>query len=220
MEELQCKFCGKSCKNPNSLRNHERLCPKNPDRHYVSHTIGHTAWNKGLSKKSDERLAKSAKTLSDGYKTGRLVSTKAGIPHSDEQKRKISEGRKRYLAEHPDKVPYILNHHSKGDSYPEKYFMTCFDNYLIKYEKDYRALSYFLDFAWLDSKCYIEVDGEQHYLDKDIIEHDIIRSKNLEDDGWKCLERIRWKSFKKLGLEDQKKFVQSLIKKIRDFTKF
>ena len=78
MEELQCKFCGKSCKNPNSLRNHERLCPKNPDRHYVSHTIGHTAWNKGLSKKSDERLAKSAKTLSDGYKTGRLVSTKAG----------------------------------------------------------------------------------------------------------------------------------------------
>lgn len=29
--EYICKFCSKSCKNANSLRNHERLCIKNPD---------------------------------------------------------------------------------------------------------------------------------------------------------------------------------------------
>ena len=27
-----CKFCGKECKNSNSLRNHERLCKSNPNR--------------------------------------------------------------------------------------------------------------------------------------------------------------------------------------------
>lgn len=27
-----CKFCGKECKNANSLRNHERLCHSNPNR--------------------------------------------------------------------------------------------------------------------------------------------------------------------------------------------
>ena len=27
-----CKYCGKICKNDNSLRNHERLCKLNPDR--------------------------------------------------------------------------------------------------------------------------------------------------------------------------------------------
>lgn len=27
-----CKFCGKECKNENSLRNHERLCHSNPER--------------------------------------------------------------------------------------------------------------------------------------------------------------------------------------------
>lgn len=27
-----CKFCGKECKNENSLRNHERLCKSNPNR--------------------------------------------------------------------------------------------------------------------------------------------------------------------------------------------
>jgi hypothetical protein len=26
-----CKFCGKTCKNANSLRNHERLCKLNPN---------------------------------------------------------------------------------------------------------------------------------------------------------------------------------------------
>lgn len=29
---LLCKFCQKECKNPNSLRNHERLCKNNPAR--------------------------------------------------------------------------------------------------------------------------------------------------------------------------------------------
>lgn len=27
-----CKYCGKECKNDNSLRNHERLCKQNPRR--------------------------------------------------------------------------------------------------------------------------------------------------------------------------------------------
>lgn len=29
---MHCKFCNKECKNPNSLRNHERLCKLNPER--------------------------------------------------------------------------------------------------------------------------------------------------------------------------------------------
>lgn len=29
---LICKYCGKECKNDNSLRNHERLCHSNPNR--------------------------------------------------------------------------------------------------------------------------------------------------------------------------------------------
>ena len=51
-----CTYCGKSCKNDNSHRNHERLCPYNPNRHYVSHTIGATPWNKGLTKDTDYRV--------------------------------------------------------------------------------------------------------------------------------------------------------------------
>lgn len=86
-----CKFCGKSCKNENSHRNHERLCPKNPDRKYVSHTIGHKAWNKGLTKDTDERIRKSAETFSKRYKGTELGKLRLGHPCSEEHKAKMRD---------------------------------------------------------------------------------------------------------------------------------
>lgn len=32
---MNCKYCNRTCKNPNSHRNHERLCKNNPNRDYV-----------------------------------------------------------------------------------------------------------------------------------------------------------------------------------------
>lgn len=62
-----CKFCNKECVNANSHRNHERLCPMNPDRNYISHTLGIKPWNKGLTKETNERVAKFGKTHSEKY---------------------------------------------------------------------------------------------------------------------------------------------------------
>ena len=46
---------------------------------------------------------------------------------SEEQKQKISKSRKKYLEEHPDQVPYLLNHSSEISA-PEQYFITLFEN--------------------------------------------------------------------------------------------
>ena len=86
-----CKFCGKSCKNENSQRNHERLCPKNPDRKYVSHTIGHKAWNKGLTKATDERVRGYSETFSKRYKGTELGKLRLGHPCSEEHKAKMRD---------------------------------------------------------------------------------------------------------------------------------
>lgn len=90
-ENCICKFCGSLCKNPNSLRNHERLCPKNPDRKYVSHTIGHTAWNKGKTKDSDERIRGYAETFSKRYGGTEEGKKILSHPHSEEFKKKMRE---------------------------------------------------------------------------------------------------------------------------------
>ena len=38
--ELLCQFCGKSCKNNNSQRNHERLCKSNPNKQEPTKVFG------------------------------------------------------------------------------------------------------------------------------------------------------------------------------------
>ena len=86
METYICKYCGKLCKNLNSLRNHERLCKSNPNRQIIkSNLIEYNkkrsngeiiSWNKGLSKSTDERVLKGALTLKEGYASGRIKKSK------------------------------------------------------------------------------------------------------------------------------------------------
>ena len=49
-DDLYCKYCGKFCKNKNSLAQHECRCNKNPNK------IATKAWNKGATKETDSRV--------------------------------------------------------------------------------------------------------------------------------------------------------------------
>ena len=75
MEEYICKYCGKVCKNKNSLVQHEIRCKENPNRivNCGNHdaTRGYPAWNKGLTKQNDPIVAKYANT----YKEIKYINT-------------------------------------------------------------------------------------------------------------------------------------------------
>lgn len=217
-QDYICKFCGKICKNANSLRNHERLCKSNPERQessWVKFNHERGAWNKGLTKETDERLKLRGEKLSNNYKNGVIINANKGKHHTEEEKKNLSIKRKQFLKENPDKVPYLLNHHSKGDSYPEKYFKEVLENEKIEYKQNYYQIGYFLDFAWPDRKLYLEIDGEQHYVDKRIIEHDRVRTANLENEGWTCIGRVRWSNYQKLNKIEKKDFLQKLFTKLK-----
>lgn len=89
--DLFCKFCGKECKNKNSLVQHEIRCEENPNRInvYVSNfnDIGLTPWNKGLTKETDERVMQSSITYHNNIKTGKTIIK--GHPHTEEFKLKM-----------------------------------------------------------------------------------------------------------------------------------
>lgn len=105
---LKCKYCGKECKNNNSLKNHERLCHSNPDRQIVvSNFIG---WNerrkregiKGTNqytKAQELGLPKPTVSPETRAKLGRAWK---GRKHTDEEKQKISQGMKKAVREHPE----------------------------------------------------------------------------------------------------------------------
>jgi len=133
-----------------------------------------------------------------------------GRKMSDEQKNKISESRKKYLMENPHMVPYKLNHSSKI-SYPERYFLRVLKGFIFQYKVP--GTLYEIDFANQERKIAIEIDGEQHYGDKKMVEHDLKRDGILKDLGWETI-RIRWSQFRSLE-KDQR---TSVIDKIMSFT--
>lgn len=126
--------------------------------------------------------------------------------HTDETKKKISETRIAYLKLNPDKVPYKLNHKSK-ETYPEKYFKECLPGFIYQYHIE--ETLYHADFCNPYEKMIIEIDGEQHYVDKKMVEHDVKRTAVLEELGWKII-RIRWRDFQRLDRIDKEEIVKKL----------
>lgn len=70
-DSLNCKFCGKLCKNFNSLRQHECRCPENPDRcDYEKLSLYITANRKGKNAENCLEIAKQRDTLKHKYEDG------------------------------------------------------------------------------------------------------------------------------------------------------
>jgi hypothetical protein len=186
--EYICRYCGRICKNDNSLRNHERLCKENPDRQIlVSNFI---KWNeyrtgKHLQKASNQYIK--AKETGDIY----LVS--------DETRKKISDAAKErvYTKERREKLSKKMKEVAKDNpnySFAKnKYFKkeiingfrmdssweSIFANYLnknnikwIKNKKSFRYIfeneehSYYPDFYLEDFNLYIEIKGQETERDK------------------------------------------------------
>lgn len=216
LNEFECPFCGKICKNLNSLAQHKRLCPKNPERvesSFVKYNRERDqVWNKGLSKETDERVRKQSETFKTRYNNGEIVHPNTGKHLSDEHKQKLSHARKEFLKKNPDKVPYLLNHSSKM-SYPEQYFMELFALYDIPLQYHKQISYYELDFYNDEYKVYVEIDGEQHYQQQSII-RDQKRTEFLEHKGWRGI-RIRWAEWQKYSLTEK----QNVLKYIKDMLK-
>lgn len=132
--------------------------------------------------------------------------------HSEQTKDRISKSRIKYLEQNPDKVPYKLNHYSKGRSYAENYWKSILDAHKLVYKEQYQIYLYQLDFAFVDSKIDLEIDGEQHYLDERISLSDQRRNEYLENLGWKII-RIRWSEFQKN--KDKEAFVHTIIEQLK-----
>ena len=111
-----CKFCGKICQNPNSLRNHERTCRSNPEwnphafkcqycgrefprKNYLtqhephcSHNPEYTpypSWIRGLTKETDSRVKRQSESRKQIYET--IGGTFKGRQHTSETKNKMRQ---------------------------------------------------------------------------------------------------------------------------------
>ena len=215
MKLFICQFCDRETTNAGANKAHENRCKlnenkieyplrkHNPRRGHIGENQYTKAKRLGLPKPILSE--KTLKKMSENSKKQR---------HSQETKDKISKARLKYLTENPDKVPYKLNHYSKGQSYPERYWKKVFDKLGLQYTEQYQIHTYQLDFALVDEKIDIEIDGDQHYLDERIVKSDMRRNAYLENHGWKVI-RIKWSDYKKLvDKKDRVDYIDSIMKEI------
>lgn len=195
-----CSFCGKEITSTKSgITFHENRCKENPNRkHHTGNkgaTIGHTAWNKGLTSETDERVKKAAKTRRERYENGMYDLT--GHKWTDEQKHEISVKRKQYLLEHPDE--HVWKRNSKFISKPCEYLKKQFQENGIYYEEEFTPFNdfnYAVDIAWPETKIGIEVNGNQHYNnDGTLKDYYLKRHQLFESRGWNLLELHYTKCF-------------------------
>lgn len=75
--EYVCKYCGKVCKNKNSLAQHECRCKLNPDRKSFNNLSNYIKDNiKGKTKETSEVIAKQSKSLKQKYASGYINPNK------------------------------------------------------------------------------------------------------------------------------------------------
>lgn len=189
-----CKYCGKICKNKNSLAQHEIRCTKNSNRlQKIGPEKGCITWNKGLTKETNDSIKKQSETFKTNVKNGKIIPAFKGKHHTIQAKEKISEKLK--IAHAEGRSPNIgENRRNHKPSYPESFIMNVIDNEIQNknYVRELRFYRYSLDFAWINEKKCIEIDGEQHQRDFKQKERDIKKDELLKENGWKEL-RICWK---------------------------
>jgi very-short-patch-repair endonuclease len=181
--------CGKEFNNYQSLNGHFCHCK-----------IHRTAVGKGdipiknkgkkFSEYSKEELIamrkKAGETLKRKIASGEIIPTWSGKKLPEEMKEKIRKGRVKFLQENPGQHG-AWNKENK--SYLENWFEEFYLSELLNEKHDiqfnYSVYPYFLDFAFVDLKLDVEVDGKFHYTCETNIEHDKIRNETLEKLGWR-----------------------------------
>lgn len=214
-----CRYCGKECKNPNSLRNHERLCKRNPN-HQISSFVAFNklktdgvidVWNKGLTKENDDRVKQMSQTLSKRYRNGEITPSFLNKKHTETTKRHLSDISKE---NHDKGIGHTWVHRPDKPSYAEQWLYNVLEKHNIPFKREVPFYGFFLDVVIGDNIC-IEIDGEQHYDSvKFPNQQDTDRRKDqlLKENNWNEL-RVRWKYV----LKDKTKYEDIILNFIEKY---
>lgn len=98
-------------------------------------------------------------------------------------------------------------------SFPERYFKTKLDALNVEYVQEHPVGRYFVDFAFIDAKIALEIDGKQHQVEPQL-SSDKRKDVFLTERGWHVI-RIPWMNPRyannKQILDDQLENVLRLI---------
>lgn len=187
-EKWKCVHCGICFPTKRKLYAHVRDI--HPEYTWIG---GKRSWNRGLTKENNESIRKGAETYKRRVENGEISSWIKGKEQSEETKQKISSAMK--IAHQEGRAHNIGSSRWNNEpSYPEQWFMRVIENEFEdkNYHHEYPFGRFSLDFAWIEKKKCIEIDGEQHQRFQEQIERDKRKDSLLKENDWQVM-RIIWK---------------------------
>jgi very-short-patch-repair endonuclease len=151
---------------------------------------GNVPWNKGFSKKIF--VEKECLVCEIIFRTSNIAQECCSIScsnKSESHRKNVGKTIRKLIASGK------MSRWSLGRqklSYPEEYFKRILDFNKINYEIDKAVGRYFIDFALIDYKVALEIDGKQHEW-SDRKESDLRKDKLLLENGWRVF-RIKWRN--------------------------
>jgi very-short-patch-repair endonuclease len=156
-------------------------------------------------------LGENTRTLSEARK---ISSIRFKFSHSDETKEKMRISRLKYMKQNPEKTAW----RKSNISYPEKLFLNKIEElgWYKKYriEREYPMFPYFIDFAFINEKIALEIDGSQHLLPERKAS-DEKKDFTLTENGWSVIRVTENEIKTNLG-----GFINFLSEKINSSEKF
>lgn len=147
-KDLYCQFCGKHCKNLNSLRQHEVRCKCNPNKIDITNSTNNIKnYIDGLkcgiyTKTNTNQYTKAinlglpAPTVSDNTRI-KLANIWKGKKHTDSSKTKVSHTMQRVVREHPESYSASnVNGRVKKVEYDGNIFDSSWEVLVAKYLDD------------------------------------------------------------------------------------
>ena len=218
-----CKYCGKECKNDNSLRNHERLCKCNPTHQTITNwSRGFADYNIKLSKGEvvrrasnqyikAEELGIDKPSLSEESRN-KLSASAAKRTYSEDLKKRISESMKNAVKNHPESYSSRLINSRKHRGEYKGFRMDS------KWEEDVARYLDEVGVSWIKSDRFFEYmwNGSLHryFPDFYLPEYDrYIEVKGYERER----DTIKYKSVPNLILIKQKEITEIHNKKYNIF---
>ena len=198
----KCIDCGEIFETRSKLKEHRKLIHDTTIKKYEiidgkrRLTQGSIAWNAGLTKETSKSIAKGAETYKKHIKDGTIIPSQLGKPLSKDHKEHISKG---MIKAHAEGKAHNIGESrwNNKHSYPEKWLIKVLENeFGMKEHIDYKTElpfgRYALDFAWINKKFCIEIDGEQHERFEKYKLRDNKKDELLKQNNWQEI-RIKWK---------------------------
>jgi len=194
---MECNYCKKEFKNVGGLGAHVKRCEYihtiKQDIIYAYNTEGIGAISKkfNIGKNTTLTIIKEAgiqlRTHAESSKLAHILYPEK-FKHSDESKAKMRIKRLAWMKANPNNTAWRTRN---KPSYPEQLFINICNelNLLSKYDivREYSVYPYFIDFAFINEKIGIEIDGSQHWLNADRLSSDIVKDELLRKNGWRIM---------------------------------